>query len=341
MSESYYVINMETSKLELHFDKSDYMDLSDEQKREIKSAFVWGRKSGCWISRAKQPNLYRAQKVAESIGLDNAGKTGERLSYAEQMQRKADKAERRAERFDRRSENHAAEGERLQQPIRDMHGDISFFTQPNINTSAGRAFTRRRERMFAAFGLGFDELRQSAYWKDRAETARRTAAQKELQDKGFVSRRIKEREKTIRALKKNIETAESYIARADAGEQEIKDVFGYTVNIERQREYLEQYLDRMEAALDELGFYQSVLDDLGGVKFSKDNLKPGDIITLRRWGRCKIISTGPKNVKYKILTDDGRMDMFTLQAAYAEILSKEEPEPAEQITLEEILNILK
>lgn len=34
-----YIHNLETNKIELHFDKSEYMGLSDEQKKEIKSNF--------------------------------------------------------------------------------------------------------------------------------------------------------------------------------------------------------------------------------------------------------------------------------------------------------------
>ena len=75
-SESYYVRNRETGKLELHFDKADYDGLADEQKREIKGAFLWGRRSGCWISRCKEPNLWRAEQIAKALGLADAGKTG-------------------------------------------------------------------------------------------------------------------------------------------------------------------------------------------------------------------------------------------------------------------------
>ena len=53
--DSYYIHNRETGKLELHFDKPEYDALTDEQRSEIKSAFLWGRRSGCWISRAKEP----------------------------------------------------------------------------------------------------------------------------------------------------------------------------------------------------------------------------------------------------------------------------------------------
>ena len=177
--DNYFIHNMETGKLELHFDKADYDALSEEQKRSIKGAFVWGRKSGCWISRCKEPNLWRGKSVAEAMGLYDAGKTGERLSFAEQQKRKAANAERRAERFDQAADRAAERAEALQKPIMDMLGDTAFFTQPNINSSAGRAFTRRRERMFAAFDRGVDEYRKSEYYRERAEIARRTAEMKE------------------------------------------------------------------------------------------------------------------------------------------------------------------
>ena len=45
--DSYYIHNRETGKLELHFDKPEYDALTDEQRSEIKSAFLWGRRSGC------------------------------------------------------------------------------------------------------------------------------------------------------------------------------------------------------------------------------------------------------------------------------------------------------
>lgn len=82
MDISYYIHNRETGKMELHFDKTEYDALTDEQRSEIKSAFLWGRRSGCWISRAKEPNLWRAERVAQSIGLGDGGEQGERLSFA-------------------------------------------------------------------------------------------------------------------------------------------------------------------------------------------------------------------------------------------------------------------
>lgn len=291
--ENYFIVNRETQKLELHFEKETYNALTDEQKKEIKSNFLWGRNSGCWISRAKEPNLYWPRHVAEKMGLSDAGKTGDRLSFAEQMERKQERAERRADRYEGRAEAAEKRGEALQEPINAMHGDIAFFTQPNINTSACRAFTRRREKMFAAFERGFEEFSKSVYWQGRAKTARRTASGKELQDKGFVGRRIAECQSAVRKLQKRITEQEERLASMDAG-QTVENWRGDPLTRETVENWLEDYLDRMEAELDKLGFYQECMESLGGVQFSRDNIKPGYIVRCQR-GRGEVISTGPKN----------------------------------------------
>lgn len=309
---NYYILNMETGKLELHFEKEVYQALTDEQKKEIKSHFLWGRRSGCWISRAKEPNLFFAKQTAAALGLTDAGREGERLSFAEQMERKAEKAGRRAERYEDRADAAERRGEALQAPINKMHGDIAFFTQPNISTSAGRAFTKRRDRMFKAFEKGFDEFRKSVYWQGRANHARNAAAQKELQDKGFVMRRIRERESDIRKLKKNIEEQERTISRIEAGEI-LTNWKGEPVSIESAQQGLDHWLDRLEIKLDELGFYQDCLDALGGISFSKENIKPGYIVKVQRFGNGEVLSTGPKNCKIIFRS-------FPLTVPYAEIL---------------------
>lgn len=165
-----------------------------------------------------------------------------------------------------------------------MRGDIAFFTQPNINTSAGRAFTRQRDRMFAAFERGFDEFNKSEYFKSRAASARETAAQTGLQDKGFILRRIRERESDIRRLKRNIESHEQIMSReADDARRE------------RLQAQIDAWLERIEITLDELGYYQNALEALGGVPFSRENVHPGDFVRIRGFGvPCRVISCGSK-----------------------------------------------
>lgn len=311
--ENYYILNRETCKLELHFNKADYDALSDAQKQSIKSAFLWGRRSGCWISRCKEPNLWSAEKIAKALGLADAGAIGERLSFAAQQERKAEKADRRAERLENAAIRAEARGEALQKPITDMRGDVAFFTQPNINSSAGRAFTRKRDRMFAAYEAGIKEFNKSAYYRERAAIAHNTAAQKGLQDKGFISRRVAECESSLRKLRKNIDHYNDLKQRLGRGET-IKRISGEPLSLDTISEWIETTLDRMEAQLDKLGYYQDALEALGGVEFSQDNIKPGYIVEVKHFGACRVVSTGPKNITYQT-----GVDGVVLTAAYAEI----------------------
>lgn len=307
--DNYFIRNRETRKLELHFDRETYQALSNDQKSEIKSAFLWGRRSNCWISRAKEPNLWRAEQVAKSIGLTDAGQQGEKLTFAEQQERKAERAERRAERYETFADNAHARGEALQKPINDMHGDIAFFTQPNVNSAGGRAFTRRREKMFAAYDKGMKEFIKSDYWMERADTARQTANDTRLQDKGFVSRRIAEQERDIRKLRRFIADAEAHLVFAQRGEPD--PVSGECLNPAAISRSIEHWTDMLEDALDKYGYYASILESLGGVQFSKENIKPGYVVRVNGLPAC-VVSTGPKNIK-------ARTAGFCLTYPYAEI----------------------
>lgn len=291
LPDDYFILNRETGKIELHFAKATYDALDKAQKDKIKSNFLWGRNSGCWISRSKWPNTRYAARVAEEIGLYNAGETGERLSFAEQQERKAERAERRAERYEARADAAQTAGKALQKPINDMHGDIAFFTQPNINSSAGRAFTRRRDHMFAAFDRGMEEFRKSDYWRERAAVAQQTAKQEQLKNKAFVFRRIDDAQKEARKAKRGIEECETMLASG-------VDRWGESLTDERRENisaHMEHLTDVLEASLDKLGFYQGAMDALGGVEYDKDNIFPGYVVEVERFGAVKVLSTGPRN----------------------------------------------
>lgn len=299
----YYQMNRETQKLELIFSKEEYTALSKDQQREIKSNFLFSRSLSGWVSRAKFPSLYFAERVAKSLGAEGRGKTGESLSFGEQQERKAERAEARAERMEYRSERAAAEGERLQKPIEDMHGDIAFFTQPNINTSAGRAFTRRREKMRSAWERGWESFKKSEYYAERAEIAKRTAADATAPtDKGFCERRIAEAEKTIRAQKKNLDHYRGLLNKLNAGEQ-IKLGYGDEyLNIPQVERWIEDAEEITEQAMSKAIYYRDSLESLGGIQFSRENVKPGYIVKFRHWGRDhvgEVLSCGPKNLFIK------------------------------------------
>lgn len=309
----YYIINRETEKLELHFDKSEYQALSDAEKSTIKSNFLFSKYGGCWVSRAKIPNLWRAEQVAKSLGAENQGKSGEILSFEEKMERKAARAEERAERMDARADAAEQRGEQLQKPINARRGDIAFFTQPNINTSAGRAFTRQRERMFAAFDRGFEEFKKSEYYAQRAEIARRTANLENSKDRAFCDRRVKDAQKNIKAIQKNLDHYHAMLECDGMGEQQ-KRFDGTPIERAEIERWIEDAEERLESEISRLCYYQSCIDDLGGVQFSKENIKPGYVVKIKHYNDCTVLRTGPKNIIYR--TPNG----FDLTAAYAEIL---------------------
>lgn len=307
---NYYIRNMETGKIELHFDKEDYMALSSDEKSKIRSNFLFSRGTGAWISRCKFPNLYKPEHVAKELGLEDAGREGEVLSFEEQQERKMARAERRAERMEYKAEKAIERGEALQKPINDMHGDIAFFTQPNINSAGGRAFTNRRNKMFAAWERGFDEFKKSEYYKERADIARETANGNNQKDKAFCQRRIDEAEARIRGLKRSISEYEGYKKQIENGETP-KNKYGWEVNttIDRINSSIERCYEVMEHEISKSIYYHECIEKQGGISFSKDNLNKGDIIEIKRWNSklmVEIVRFGSKNVTYKELSNDDR-----------------------------------
>lgn len=317
MSDNYFVENKETGKVELHFEKSAYMALTEDQKKEIKSNFLFSRYSSAWVSRCKFPNTSHALRIANDLGLENLGTTGDKLTFAEQMEIKAMKAESRADRFEYKAAQAEKKGEQLQKPINDMHGDIAFFTQPNINTASGRAFTRKRDRMWSSFNAGMEEFRKSEYYLQRAETARNSTKTPSID---FCQRRIDEAQASIRKLNKNIDEYEKYLEQINSGKEEITNEYGWKVNITEESiiSNIERWEEIREDALSKIAYYDSLIQEQGGIKFSKDNIKVGYIVKLRTsWkGFVLVTRTGTKNIRYKNVDGSG----FELQANYSEIV---------------------
>lgn len=312
-----YIKNLETGKIELHFEKADYQALSDAQKADLKSAYLWSNYGKCWVSRAKEPNTWRAAQVAEKLGFTDCEKQGERLTFAEQLERKAERAERRADRYEEYSANAERRAENLQSDFNKYRQDIAWLTQPIIAGHSGsRAFANHRNKVIARYERGMDEYRKSEYYQDRAATARTTANMAQLENSIYLDNRIKECNKTLRGLQKYITTIEQNIYKIQQGE-ELKTYSGNIVTLESQEERLEDILDRYEAEQDKLDFFEDCMSKIGGIKFSKENIKIGYIVNMKRSGKSEIVGAGPVNVTYKIL--EGGAAGMVLTASYAEI----------------------
>lgn len=312
-----YIFNLETTKIELHFEKAEYDALSAEQKQTLKSAFLWSNYGKCWVSRAKEPNLWRTKEVAKKLGFTEEKREGERLTYAEQIDRQTERAEARAERYETYSDNAELRAEQLQKPINDMRGDIAFFTQPNINSSSGRAFTSRRNKMFELYEKGFEEYRKSDYFKEKAAVARVTASQEHFRDPAYLDRRIRECKTEIAKREKNIISYEEILYDIEKGAIK-KRYDGEVITADEVRDWLNHELELVEVAMDKQGYLENCLDEIGGIRFNKDNIKVGYIVRMQKFGVAEIVSTGPLNITYKIL--HGGAAGGVLKGAYAEII---------------------
>ena len=309
-----YVFNNETTKIELHFDKADYMSLSVEQKDKLKSAFLWSNKGGCWVSRAKEPNLWRAREIAKGLGFEKGDDVGKRLTFAEQVERQQERAENRAERYESYAENADKRAENLQAEFKECRKDWSWVTQPNINSSRGRAFTNQRNRVIAKYERGFDEHGKAEHFRNRAEIATETAKGEKYTDKGYLMRRIKECQADIRKIERIAKEHQNYLEQAERGEQ-IKNKYGWDVNmtVEQIKARLDHYAERIRTIKDKQNFLDGKLAELGGVTFSKENIKVGDVVLLDRGWTGEVVSVGTKNIKYKSGVG------FWLVASFAEI----------------------
>ncbi|OBZ15897.1 hypothetical protein A8L34_28025 [Bacillus sp. FJAT-27264] len=291
-----YILNLETSKIELRFSKEEYQALTTDEKKTLRRAYIFAGSRSAWVSRSTK-NHYSAIQAAKQLGFSDAGKTGERLSYAEEVERQVEKAEVRTERYEKYADNAEKRAEGLQSEWTEARKDWSFVTQPNINSSRGRAFTNRRQRILDRYTKGFEEYRKSAYFRDKAETAEQTASMGKFKNRSYLSNRIEESNKIIREYERRIVQAE-----------------------ETQNDsHIETLLEKMEYELEKLAYLHNKLDEIGGVQFNKDNLKVGFRVKIR--GSWKtVVKANPKTVEVK-----SDVVPYTLKYTYAEIQDMEIP----------------
>jgi len=254
-----YIKNLETGKIELHFEKSDYLALSDELKKEIKSSYLFSKSANAWVSRGIH-NQYRAIQTAIKLGFTEEEKTGERLTFAEQLERKQEKAEHRAERYDQYAVNAINRAKTLQSELESHHGDNSFFTQPIIAGHAGsQAFGNRRQRIYDRYHKGFEEYKKSEYFAEKAEIARQTADATQLKSPIYLNNRIEECQKHIRKLEKNATYYEDILQKKN--NNEAVSSFYEAKTTEQIQGYLDEMMDKLEYQIDKLGYFQNCMEE--------------------------------------------------------------------------------
>lgn len=311
-----YFRNMTTNKLEMYIGKEEYGKLDPAIKDKIKRHFLFSRKKGAWISKAKFPNLYTVEEIAKEIGLDNKGKVGERLTFEESQNVKADRASNRAVFYEDKAEKARDNAEKMQKPFMDM--DYAAATQPIHNTSGGRSFASYKNRIIMAYDRGMEEFRKSEYYAKCADKARNTAKQATTCSKGFCQRRIEDAERAIRAEKRNLEIYEERLeGLRNHGEAPVDYLGIEPVTEETVLKWIDTATEIIQTNIEKIAYYDKMIEDAGGLKFSKENINIGDVVCIEGWQNpVTVVNKGTKTITYT--TDPDRH--FKLRANYAEII---------------------
>lgn len=314
-----YILNRETEKIELHFEKSEYDALTDTQRSALKSAFLWSRSARAWVSRAKYPNLFNAKRVARSLGFTEEQRVGEHLTYAEQLDRRTERAEARAERYEQYAANAETRGDNLTSELDSHRGDTAFFTQPIIPGHAGsESFARRRQRIYDRYDKGMREYRKSEYFRERAETALETASNAQLKNVSYLNNRIKECNANIRKIQKTLDKY-TEIVEAFENPTEENEAIRKTYTRHTLEEYIawrDDFMERLEIQIDKLAFFENAMEEIGGLQFSQENIKRGYIVEMRHLGQYRITKANPTTVYASSVDREGSIISFT----YADIL---------------------
>ncbi|MEN7547829.1 hypothetical protein AAG747_07910 [Rapidithrix thailandica] len=303
MSDSYYIINPDR-KAELHFDYGEYKALPEELKKELKRYFVWGRKRKAWVSKGDHRNFSVITMVSK-LDLPLKEKQA-RKSFAEQEEGKAAKAEYRAGKYATRAEKAEERSEQLRAEFNRLRKDWSWLTQPNVNSSGGRAFTRSRNRVMDRYDKGLEEYRKSEQYRAMAQSAATSATQPKLSDPNFLQRRIKEAQKRLRQQEKMIENSQERLEQAESEEEK-------AFSLESLERTLEDYKETQE----KLAYYTARLNELkaGGAQvFDRESLQGALYIKSRRaW--YKVVRVNKSTVTHSWFAGDFKTPHSDIQDA--------------------------
>ena len=203
----YYVHNLETDKLNIFTGgKADWLTIPEADRERIKSACLWSHSINGWVSRCKGGmSRFYAEDVLKRNGFEDRGTEGERLTFAEQIEAKQDRAAERAGRMEDRAETAEEASARLYKHAHTM-ADCIPFGQPILigHYSEGRD-RRFRERISRTFERAFETGDKAKYYERRAANARATSEGAQYSKPGYLGNRIREAKAEIAQLENRLQ----------------------------------------------------------------------------------------------------------------------------------------
>jgi hypothetical protein len=290
--ENAYLILNSDNKVELHLNGKDhYQSLPEEVKSDIKKSFVWGRQRGAWVSRSKDcgvPYFFRKYNVPFK------GEE-ERKEFVEARQVKVERAEYKAEKYEEWAEGRDKQAESLQSEFNRMRSDWSWLTQPNVNTSGGRRFSRSREKVMARYDRGMESRQVAENHRERAEHFRLMASDSELKNESYLINRVKEGEKNVRKFDKFLEMYADKIDKIDSQPDQWKI-------------WLKARMNFYQTAFEKLEFFSEALKELTISKKESGVISADDV--------QQNINSGVKSKVKKYLKNKYGIDLLKFSKAF-------------------------
>jgi len=203
-AENYYLINVETGKLNIYTTKEFYDNLPEQQRKDIKNFCLWSRNTGCWISKGKAQNCYYLIGRLKEMNFENRGTTGEKISFQQQIERQRHKAGIRAEKAEQRAEKAEKKSEQLYNRAKNMASAIPLGQPILIGHHSEKRDRNYRDRIHNTFGKAFKEQDKTSYYRNKAATAKQTAEGEKYHNPKYLLQRIKECEKYIRLFERRL-----------------------------------------------------------------------------------------------------------------------------------------
>lgn len=200
----HFIRNKETEKVELHFTKAEYLALPEERKRWVKDNFRFSPSIPAWTSKRKLENFYQWSTLKE-YGFDDQGTAGEKLSFAEKVEREQQKAEERADRMETRVEKNEQESTNR---YNQAH-EIASWIPPGQPILVGHHSEKRHraalEKIDNNMRKSIEADEKAKYYANRLSAAQHTAEGKKFKNAGYLVNRIKECEANIRSYERGLQ----------------------------------------------------------------------------------------------------------------------------------------
>ncbi|MFW9890062.1 MAG: DUF3560 domain-containing protein [Candidatus Thorarchaeota archaeon] len=269
----FWRVNHETQRVEVIYpDKPE-----PEERQKLKGkGFRWSPKRGAWVRKITSTSMTKAQ----SLGFERAEDVGTPLTGGEKAQRELERMERSAERHEARSKRAMFEAKQHHKEAKQMMDVIPMGQPILVGHHSERADRRYRERIHKKEGKFVEKYRESEHEQNVAErVARRAKYMKE--NPAYASKKIEALDKEIRGIDRRLETEYDPI---------------YASSRQEFDEWKEGLRARRKEATEERVFWAEHLKSIGGIKYSKSNVKKGDMIRYRNLGWYRVVRVNPKSV---------------------------------------------